>query len=96
MDKNATRKDPVMKELSETTLCRKLSAFCGSLCHYSVGHRCDLTLSLYADEETETPECTHRFQGSSRHNLFVLIGLVGGVTLMIGLVAKLCSCFGKS
>lgn len=84
-----------MKELSETTLCRKLSAFCGSICHYSIGHKCDLTLSLYADEATETPECSHHFQGSSRHNVFVLVGLIGGVILMIGLIKKLFCCCEK-
>ena len=79
-----------MKPLSETTLCRKLSAFCGTLGHYSVGHDCELTLSLYADEATRTPECSHHIKGSSRHNLLILIALTAAVALALGLIKKLC------
>ena len=79
-----------MKPLSETSVCRKLSAFCGTLGHYSVGHDCQLTLSLYADEAAHTPECSHHLKGSGRHNLIRLIALVGGVTLMLALIKTLC------
>ena len=83
------------KERSISTLRRKLSAFCGSVGHYSIGHECHLTLSLFADETSETPECSHRITGSGRHNLLLLIGLLGGIILMLGLLKKTLCCLKK-
>ena len=75
-----------MKQLSQLPFCRGMAAFCGKLCRYQVGHECDLTVSLYADEAAIAPECSHRFGGSGRHNLFAVMGLIGGVILLITLV----------
>ena len=78
-----------MKALSETMICRNVTAFCKVLGRYNLGHDCDLTLSLYSGKSAEVPESTHRIKGSGRHNLFLLILLMGSGLLFIGLIKKL-------
>ena len=53
----------------------------------------DLSLSLYADSEVETPECSHTFQGSSRHKLWKLMGLYAAVAIAIALTGAVCRLF---
>ncbi len=84
-----------MKQLSQLPLCRKMTAIGGKLCRYHLGHECDLTLSLYADDSAQTPECSHRITGSGRHNLLAVVGLFGSVALLItlfGCVKRLLCC----
>lgn len=79
------RKDAMKK------LCCKMGEFFRSIGRYQFGKQYDLTLSLYADGETETPECSHRFEGNSRHNLLKYLGMVGAVAVMISVISLLCS-----
>ena len=64
-----------------------------SVTKYEIGHKCDMSLSLYADKDTETPECTHRISSQSRHNLVKLIALIGAATVVISMLCTVCSCF---
>ena len=75
-----------MKQLSSLPPCRKLAALGGRLCRYELAHDGELTLSLYADRGAQTPVCTHRLKSHSRHNLFCVLGLLGGVILLISLI----------
>ena len=81
-----------MKALSETKLYRKTATFCHTLCRYQIGHECDISLSLYAAPSTEKPECMHRIKGSGRHNLLLLIALMGGVAILWSMIKALCAC----
>lgn len=79
------RKDAMKK------LCCKIGEFFRSVGRYQLGKQYDLTLSLYADGETQTPECSHHFEGTSRHNLLTYLGLVGAIAVFISLISLLCS-----
>lgn len=68
-------------------LCRGIR----SLGSYSLEKKYDLTLSLYADGQTDTPECSHHFAGHSRHNLLKLTALI---VLLCAAVATICMLFG--
>ena len=60
----------MMKEM-----CTKAMNALRSLGRYSFEKKYDLTLALYADDSASTPECSHRFSGSSRHNLLKIVCL---------------------
>lgn len=63
-----------------------------SVAKYEVGHKCDMSLSLYADKDSETPECTHRMSANARHNLLKLMALIGTVAAGFALLGAICSC----
>ena len=63
-----------------------------SVAKYEVGHKCDMSLSLYADKDSETPECTHRMSANARHNLLKLMALIGTVAAGFALLGAFCSC----
>ncbi|MBE6549904.1 MAG: hypothetical protein E7670_05705 [Ruminococcaceae bacterium] len=71
-----------------------------SIPKYEVGCKCDASLALYADKDSETPECSHSFSSKSRLNLLKLIALMGvtvaGVSMLCALCSFLCgSCKNK-
>ena len=78
-----------MKPLSECALYRKLSGFCGTLSHYNVRGKYDITVGLYADETTHTPESSHHFSGNKRQGLFQLLALGGLAVVALGLLRGL-------
>ena len=67
-----------------------------SVAKYEIGHKCDMSLSLYADKDSETPECTHRMSANARHNLLKLIALIGTVALGFAVIGAICSCIGSN
>ena len=75
-----------MKPISECALCRKLSGFCAMLSHYNVRGKYDITVGLYADETTHTPESSHRFSGNKQQGLLQLLALGGLFVVALGLV----------
>lgn len=84
-----------MNRLCESEAGRKLTDFCDTLSRYNLRKDYDLTIGLYADDETETPEASHRFHGSSRHSLLKLLGLIGLVFVSIALIRGLCCRLSK-
>ena len=51
----------------------------------------ELSLALYPDATATEAECHHSFSGNSRHPLWKLIGLWGGVALAVALLGSLCA-----
>jgi len=51
----------------------------------------ELSLALYPDSEATTAECHHTFSGKSRHPLWKLVGLWGGIALSVALIGSLCA-----
>ena len=51
----------------------------------------ELSLALYPDAESTESECYHSFSGSSRHPLWKLVGLWGGIALSVALIGSLCT-----
>ena len=80
-----------MKSVSQWALTQKATAFLKRLCHYTVEKKYDLTLSLYEDGTAQTPECSHRFSGSGRHNLLRLLLLAGALCVAFSAIIGLCS-----
>ncbi len=79
-----------MKKFSDTTLWRALSEKCRSLFGLQLRHKYDMSFWVYPDEQSDTPECTHRFTGDSRHHIWKIVALLGGILLFWGLVRALC------
>ena len=63
-----------------------------SVAKYEVGHKCDMSISLYADKYSETPECTLRMSANARLNLLKLMALIGTVAAGFALLGAVCSC----
>ncbi|MBQ8331242.1 MAG: hypothetical protein IJX94_01920 [Clostridia bacterium] len=62
-----------------------LGDFFKGIGRYSLGKDYELTIALYPDSETDTPQCSHQIKGSSRHNLLKVAALAG--LLMLGITA---------
>ncbi|MBE6546063.1 MAG: hypothetical protein E7668_01310 [Ruminococcaceae bacterium] len=80
-----------MRSLKDCTVCRKLAKGFGALCEYSMGKDYDMTLSLYADDSTHSPECSCHLKGSGRQKLWRLLAIAGAVVLIVALLRRLCS-----
>ena len=68
-----------------------ISEILRSIPKYEIEHKCDMSLSLYADKDTQTPECTHRMTVNARHNLLKLMLLIGAVSFGFGMLGAVCS-----
>ena len=77
------------KDAMKNFCCKMKDFFC-SLGRYSIEKKYDMTLALYADGETDTPECSHRFQGNARHNV-MKIALMG--VALTAMIAAVCSMY---
>ena len=75
-----------MKEL----LCRAGRALRAIPC-CELEKKYELSLALYPDAMATTAECHHTLSGQSRHPLWKLVGLWGGLALVITLVGSLCA-----
>lgn len=60
-----------------------MSVLCG-ISDYTVRGDYDLTVQLYPDKTSTTPECTHHIKGTMKHELRKLLALGG---IMVGLAA---------
>jgi len=64
-----------------------------------VGGEYDVTLKLFSDKQTKTPECAHHMKGVCKHNLLKLMALGGIAAVAIGglvcLVHMCCSAMCK-
>lgn len=72
-------------------ICQKAMGALRSLGSYSIEKKYDLTLALYADGTTDTPECSHHFAGNARHNLVKIVCM--GVMLSAA-IASVCMLYG--
>ncbi len=68
---------------------KPIKCFFGELCRYSIGKEYDLTLSIYADGKTDSPECSHRMRGSSRKNLLKSVAVLAVLMVLISLMCSL-------
>ena len=73
--------------------CRAVSDFLSSLCSYELEQKCDMSMSLYKDKDSDTPECTHRLHAQSRQNILKIVGLVGVVAVGITVICSVASMF---
>lgn len=64
-----------------------------SVTKYEVGCKCNASMSLYADKDSQTAECTHSFSSQSRHNLLKLMALIGMAAIGASMLCAVCSCF---
>ena len=51
----------------------------------------ELSLALYPDALSTEKECSHTFSGMSRHPLWKLVGLWGGVAVSVALIGSVCA-----
>ena len=51
----------------------------------------ELSLALYPDAAATESECDHTFSGTSRHPLWKLVLLWGGLAVSVALIGSLCS-----
>jgi hypothetical protein len=72
-----------------------ISELLRSIPRYEIEHKCDMSLSLYADKDAEAPECTHRMTANARHNLLKLTLLIGAVSFGFGMIGAVCSSICK-
>lgn len=70
-------------------LFRKFS----SLFRYQLRTKCSLSLCLYADENADTPECTHQLESDGRHALWKLALLLSALLLFLSALRCLTSLF---
>ena len=75
---------------SERTVCRRVLDKINQLFHYQLRKKYDMSLWLYADENTDTAECSHRFTGDSRHHVWKIAALVGGMALFFSMLRCVC------
>ena len=80
-----------MKCLSELPLCKRVSHILGS----QVQADYKLSLSLYADENAETPECTQVCSGSAKHALATVLAFVGVIATACALMRGVCCLISK-
>ena len=73
--------------------CRAVYDFLSSLCSYELEQKCDMSMSLYKDKDSDTPECTHKLHAASRQNLFKMIGIIGAVVVGITVICSISSVF---
>ncbi|MGM9684381.1 MAG: hypothetical protein ACI3XQ_12360 [Eubacteriales bacterium] len=78
--------------ISENPVACKVKKFCKALSELQLEKDYDITLSLYPDENTESPSCSHHFKGSSKHGLVKAILTVGAIGMIMSSVCALCSC----
>ena len=71
-----------------------LRRFFGGIGQYSLGKKYELELSLYPDEESNAPICSHHFDGSSRHNLAKTIALAALVMLFFAVLMPILRAVG--
>ena len=72
--------------LSENPLVKNLT----SLAHSQVKTDCSLSVSLYANEQAATADCTHTWQGGGRRSLLQWLVLIALVTVFCTAVRCLC------
>ena len=84
-----------MKKLSDTAFCRTFSEKCRSLFDCQVRHKYDMSLWIYSDEQADSPECTHRWTGDSRHHIWKIVAILGCIFLFFGLIRALCRLLRK-
>ena len=56
-----------------------------------LGKNYKLSLALYPDAAATEAECAHTFSGESRHPLWKLAALWGGLAVSVALIGSLCS-----
>ncbi len=79
-----------MMKLSECAGTRTLCQKCKELCRYQLRKKYDMSLWIYADDATDTPECTHRWTGDSRHHIWKILVVLGGVMLLGSALRWIC------
>ncbi len=68
---------------------KPIKQFFADLCRYSIGKEYDLTVLVYADGKTDTPECSHRMRGSSRKNLLKAVAVLAVLMVITSLMCSL-------
>ena len=71
-------------------LCRMRRALRAIVC-CELEKKYELSLSLYPDASASESECSHTFSGTSRHPLWKLAGLYGGIAIACTLIGSVCS-----
>lgn len=84
-----------MKKISDNALCRTVCDKCRALSEYRLRHKYDMSFWVYSDENSEHPECTHRWTGDSRHQIWKIVALLGGIILFMGVIRALCRLLRK-
>ena len=74
----------------KSLLCRAGRAL-RSVAGYELEKKYELSLALYRDAAATESECGHTLSGTSRHPLWKLALLWGGIVLSVALVRSLCS-----
>lgn len=77
-------------------ICQKVGHALHKLGGYSIEKKYDLTLALYPDADTDTPESSHHFSGGGRHNLCKMTCLVVMLSAAIAAICMLYGCCRKS
>ena len=81
----------MMMNGSDGTACRNILDKIRELFGYQLRKKYDMSLWIYADESTDTAECTHRFTGDSRHHIWKIAALLGAVVLFCSLLRCVCT-----
>ncbi len=79
-----------MMKLSECAPARALCQKCKKLCDYQLRKKYDMSVWIYADDTTDTPECAHRWTGDSRHHIWKIALVIGGVLLLGSALHRIC------
>ena len=82
--------DPNRKDAMKHLLCRAGRALRSVAC-YELEKKYELSLALYPDAAAIESECDHTISGVSRHPLWKLALLWGGLALLLALLGSLCS-----
>ncbi len=81
---------PNRKDAMKKLFCRMGQALRAVAC-CELGKNYELSLALYPDAAAIESECSHTFSGESRHPLWKLVALWGGLAVSVALIGSVCS-----
>lgn len=79
-----------MKNLCNCSFFNKAAQFFRKIAGYTVVGDYHMNLAVYAEEQSESPECAHQLNGSVHRNLWRLLAYAGGVLLFCSVIRMLC------
>ncbi len=77
-------------KLSQWAPCHSLAEKCRQLWGYQLRKKYDMSVWIYPDEQSDTPECAHRWTGDSRHHIWKLVCAIGGLLLLGSALRWIC------
>ena len=82
----------VMNKISNCPAVCNIKRFFCSLSKLQLKSEYDVKLSLYSDEKSDTPNCSHSMSGTSKYSLTKILAIGAIIALLMSAVCSLISC----